>query len=1213
MTVSISRMDINYYLQTTAASDGASPRGQLTGYYTASGDPAGTWFGNGLTGIDMKSEQTVTKYAAIAIYEDAKHPQTGEPLGKKPIKETQAPEGAKTASGKTAKSTRKPVSGFDLTFSAPKSVSVLWALADNGTKSRIHNAHQEAVRKTLEWAEANVIQTRAGDGGIAKVETKGMIASLFDHYDSRAGDPQMHTHAVLANRVQRASDGAWGTLDSYALHKSVVTISEMYNNILFDELAKAVGAEAEQRDPLMAVLKQEEEPERNRRMELAEVPDELIAEFSQRTIAVETRTDELIEEWRNTYGKEPTKEKILDFRRQATLETRQLKDSEKLPLSERFDRWNTRAINKGYSPDEIIQKATGRKITFYKSSEFTDKALSEIAHEILNRTVPKHPTFTRNNLLASAHRLTANLRFNSLDEREQFANQLTDLALQTAVELTPGRYDLDHLKQQGLTLRGTSVFDRAEEKIYTTTEILNLEAELMAGVTSASATHVADNQKAKEDLQAHTSDEGYPLAPDQLEAALQVITSPRAINAIIGPAGTGKTSTLAGLRHAWESQQGNGSIIGLAPSAAAAEVLGKELGIPTDNTAKWIYESVGDGAARRAKRYSELKEKISDLESRATRNPGNKKIASALDAARTRLTTTISEQAKYQIKPGQLLIVDEASMSSTADLHRLYSQTRAVGAKMLLVGDPKQLDAVEAGGFLGWVENKNYASTLTSVWRFKEEWEKEASLSLRKGNPEVLKVYEKNGRISETDDVLSSAYTAWKKDIDSGKTSVLIAGRNEQVIELNLRAQKDRIAEGLVDSQKSTVIRTGLAHPGDMILARVNDRTLIDSHGEFIKNGTRMAVKDISKHSIIAAREDTGAQVEIPKKYAQSSVELGYACTIHRSQGLTVDTGHVAISSSYNREQLYVAMTRGKLNNQMHVPSGLPEDERPDSPDNWGIMQARTPESAMEVLNGIINKSDVDKTAHEVRDAEHGWANDLGRAVSELDYVRDLSATRRTYQWLTNELEISPEQIADRPDVKELIRAAKEATIDYSELPKSIASIKDATKYLAKYKEEKPTELVPPVWFASDDEAEAQKAILEKINTRVRQIQGIHSEQEWYKEMEKDYFLNPSCYREIIIWRAISKQEDAKTALGKKPQNNERRLTSHYQRLQDILNFKVQNAYDDKTWNANDYNNSWDQPGQTPNTPDHDYDKWPDWDQPGQTPNTPDHAHGYDF
>lgn len=1164
MTVSISRMDIRYYLSTISASDGTSPKGQLTGYYTESGDPDGKWYGKGLKGLSLKKEEKVSAPDAISIYEEARHPKNGKSIGNRPMKDTKAPAGAKTASGKSTSKTRKAVAGFDLTFSVPKSVSVLWAISDNSTQARIHKAHQEAVRKTLDWAESNVIQTRSGHGGVVKVGTKGLIASLFDHYDSRAGDPQLHTHAVIANRVQRASDGQWLTLDSYALHKSVVTISEMYNAVLFDELANSVAAEAEQRDPLMTVLKGQEASHRgNDRVELAGVPDELIAEFSQRVMAIEERKDELVKNWEETHGRKAPENVVLDFRRQATIETREEKQAIKLPLNIRMTLWRSRAYRRGFSPEQIIREATGRNIDFYSPASFTPNALAEIANEILDRTITRHPTFTRQNLLASAHRLTSTIRFADLEERDQVTNQLVELALSNSVELSAERYKLDHLTEQHLSLRGRSVFNQADEKVYTTSYVLEQEEDLMQAVTSRTTpTHVTDKQAAKEDLEAYTSEEGHHLAPDQLEAAHQVMTSDRHISAIIGPAGTGKTSTLAGLRQVWEKHQGHDTIIGLAPSAAAASVLGKELGIATDNVAKWIYESAGEGASRRAERYNYLKKRISTLEARQLDNPDSKYIRQSLDSARTKLTKLISEQAKYQIRPGQLLIIDEASMISTEDLSMLYQQTKAAGAKLLLVGDPKQLDAVDAGGFLGWMENKGHASHLTSVWRFKADWEKTASLALRLGDTEILKTYQQEGRITEAEDALESAYSAWLADQSAGKSSVLIAGRNDQVQDLNARAQAQFLAEGKTSDKKKAPIRTGEAYIGDTILARLNNRQLLDSNGDFIKNGTRLKITKIQRDTIQARREDTGATITIPADYARESVELGYACTIHRSQGLTVDTCHVAIDTSYNREQLYVAMTRGKENNQIHINAEPDPEQLPDSPDPWKMMQAIVSEEAMEVLTGIMHKSDVDKTAHEVQEHEHGWAKDLGRALSELEYLTEASTARRVSTWVEQTLGQPAETYSETPTYKALLLAAKQSEADVMAMPSDIKTLEAATDYLKEriLPLEQATDLIPDPKFLNAQETEAFTQIKEHINDRIDAILYKDRDEEWQRHMGGSYpFGQKSTHRQIVMWRALAGQEDEASILGQKPQSSDKRLSRYYRRLEIVLkNLKTQ-------------------------------------------------------
>jgi len=115
-----------------------------------------------------------------------------------------------------ARGTRRAVAGFDYTFSVPKSVSVLWGVADAGTQALIARAHHDAVQDVLAFMEREVVATRTGSGGrggaVVQSDVAGVVAAAFDHHDSRAGDPQLHTHVVIANRVQTLRDGKWRTI-----------------------------------------------------------------------------------------------------------------------------------------------------------------------------------------------------------------------------------------------------------------------------------------------------------------------------------------------------------------------------------------------------------------------------------------------------------------------------------------------------------------------------------------------------------------------------------------------------------------------------------------------------------------------------------------------------------------------------------------------------------------------------------------------------------------------------------------------------------------------------------------------------------------------------------------------------------------------------------------------------------------------------------------
>src|SRR6266571_5917522 len=132
------------------------------------------------------------------------------------------------------------VAGYDLTFSPVKSVSALWAIVPREIAEQIEAAHHAAVEDTLGWLETEVAYTRTGRAGVRQVETNGIIAAAFTHRDSRTGDPDLHTHVAVSNKVQ-TRDGRWLALDGRVLYKAKVSLSERYNTRLEAEMRRRVG------------------------------------------------------------------------------------------------------------------------------------------------------------------------------------------------------------------------------------------------------------------------------------------------------------------------------------------------------------------------------------------------------------------------------------------------------------------------------------------------------------------------------------------------------------------------------------------------------------------------------------------------------------------------------------------------------------------------------------------------------------------------------------------------------------------------------------------------------------------------------------------------------------------------------------------------------------------------------------------------------------
>lgn len=991
MTMSIARLSaqsgLKYLFKTTMMDDITVTPADATTYYMKAGTPQGRWLGSGLQGIGRTTGDVVTEPDAKAIFDHAAHPDTGALLGR--------PHGQPTVvqNSHGRAETRHAVVGFDLTFSVPKSVSVLWALSPRTLQDQILETHHQAVNATLEWLETYVIHTRAGRNGVAHLGTHGAIAAAFDHWESRAGDPQLHTHMVIANRVQRITDGAWVTLDSRTLYKAAVAASEHYNGLLFDALHRNLGTDTDVRVPAANT--------HNPSQQLTGVDDALIREFSNRSRLIDLETDRLVAEWTASHGTPPTATTTIKLRQQATLSTRTAKPETAFPLHQLSAQWRKRAAARGFEPRDVLANTIRRsRTTPFRAGDFTPDWVDAVGSLTRERVAAKRATWNRWNLLAEAERVCAEIRCHTPADRHTLIDAIATAAEAQSVPLNEYRYTLPANARADLRFADHSIFDFHGSRLFTdaatlANEDVVLEARNDDGGPAVSAS------VAMESLASYKHRGRLDLHSDQRAAAANVLLSGNRLDAVVGPAGTGKTTTLGAVKAAWEASFGAGTVVGLAPAAASAEVLGRELELTTENVAKWLYESVGQGAGNRAAQFFDTEQRLTNQ-------------WAAVGPYATRLAQQAAwlaaEQDRWRFHPNQLVIVDEASMVSTLQLSALVQQARGAGAKVLLVGDPGQLDAIDAGGVLGWLDRQGKTVRLSTIWRFKEAWEQGASLKLRAGDFGAIADYDSHGRIQHGVhlDMVDQAYLRWKADILAGKSSILIAADNDTVGMLNQRAQADRVVQGAVDAEDSVRLSDGLhAGTGDTVIARQNDRAITDSSGDFIRNGTMLDVVRTGRRdgSLTAVRRDTGARISLSRDYVEDSVELGYATTAHRSQGITVDTGHTVVTQGrLTRELLYVSMTRGRAGNHAYVSENDPLDDEPMDP----AMQA----SWRQILGEVLAAEGAERTAHEVRDAEQSKADSLERLSAEYDYLAQLAAAEDLREFLESR---SPGRASELP------------------------------------------------------------------------------------------------------------------------------------------------------------------------------------------------------
>jgi conjugative relaxase-like TrwC/TraI family protein len=921
-----------YLLRTVAAGDGQrSLSTPLTRYYSAKGTPPGRWMGSGLPGLGsgrILEGAEVTEAQLQRLIGLGRDPVDEAPLGRAYPEYQATAEPALPGGSQETVSRRRAVAGYDFTFSIPKSASILWGVADAATQARIAQAHHVAVTEVVAYMEREVAATRTGtsayDGAVAQVDVMGLIATAFDHFDSRAGDPHLHTHVVISNKVQTVLDGKWRSLDGRPMHAAVVALSELHESLFADALTRSLGVRWEMR---------ERGRDRHPALSIRSVPEALVAEFSSRSRHIDIATDALIDAYLGRHGRRPGPVTIMKLRAQAALSTRPVKEVRS--LAELTAAWRERAL-RVLGEDATMwasRAATTTPAPMLSAEDLPQETIDEIGSSVMTSVSEKRTTWRHWNLAAEAARQLAQQRFASASDREAVIRLVVDAAERASVRITPP--ELAPSPPSFLRADGTSVLRPKHATVFTSTELLDAEARLLERAANTTGPRIAPAT-----LRAFSLTQlphGVVLADDQLAALSAIAGSGRAVDVLVGPAGAGKTTAMTTLRYAWEDTHNAGSVVGLAPSAAAAQVLAEDLGIPTENLAKWWQNHLDHGEIFHA---------------------------------------------------GQLVIVDEASLAGTLSLDRITAVAASAGAKVLLVGDYAQLHSVDAGGaFSLLVHSRADAPELVDVHRFTHEWEKEASLGLRQGDPDSIDHYIEHARVSGGDTVsmMDAAYTAWRTDRRAGRATILISDSNETVAMLNERARMELVLEGCVDARSEVALHDGnRAAFGDTVISRRNDRQLRTSR-TWVRNGDRWTVTGVRQNGSVDVRRyghRWGSAVQLPADYVKHHLELGYAVTSHRAQGITTDTAHVVVTAGMTRENLYVAMTRGREDNTAFVAVDRP-DVAHVGPRPGGDKDA----TARSVLCSVLQHLGAEQSAHETTVTQQETWGSVAQLAAEYEII----------------------------------------------------------------------------------------------------------------------------------------------------------------------------------------------------------------------------------
>ncbi len=1002
-----------YLTRQVAAADHERPAGErLTDYYTANGTPPGQWHGRGAEALGVSGE--VSEAQMGALFGEGLHPDADAIItariaggdtaaaavgaaklgrafpsfaavaapvqaelaaqvaafraenGRSPdrternrLRDTaarevftrthhRAPADSEVAGllGGEKRTRAQPVAGFDLVFTPQKSVSLLWGLGSDEVRRTVESVHDQAVSATLAWVEAEAGRTRRGAGGVRQIDTEGLVVARFDHYDNRTGDPNLHTHATVSNKVLGA-DGRWSALDARVLYAVGMAGAARYNAIVVAGLRRELG---------VAFTDRSRGPGKAAVQEVAGITDAVVADFSRRADIV-ARTEELTAQYRACHGHRPGRVAQLQLAQQAVLDTRSAKAAPRSLAAMRED-WATQAAahTAGEVPADWVDRLlaahrrTPPPVVVFDPAEVAAAAVATVSR--------RRATWTEANLRTAVEDAVSRHPFDTPQAAREAVEQVVTVARDEAsVRLT---VDPDGpAPGTAARLDGSSVYTVHAQARFTSTAVLDAERDLVDAAHTPTTVFVP-GAAVTAAIEAAETASGTTLNEGQRGIATHLATSGQVLAVAVGPAGTGKTTALSALVRAWTDD--GRQVIPLADTAAAARVLGGDLGVPAQTVAKLL-----------------TTEGLRDQEG----------VGSAVAA-------------------GVMLLVDEAGMTATADLKALVDLAAERGAVVRLVGDPYQLSAVESGGALRLLAADTRAPELTDVVRFTDPAEAAAGLAVRAGDAAAAwAFYTDRGRVvAGAGEVLrQQVLTQHLADTAAGTRSLMLAATTADVAALNLAAHQARVEAGTVDPGGPRVrLRDGLAaHVGDTVVTRHNtpDVRVVGGSRDAdpVTNGDLWTVTGVHPDGALTLRGTTHrGTVTAPADYVAEHVELGYAATVHRAQGMTVDRAHILMSPALTRSTAYVGLTRGREANHLYL---VTDEEVTDTHEGHHHPAGGTTEPALDpeqVFTRIVGRTDDNLTATQTLAAELDHADDTTRLRAiHADLVTTLAADRAGY------------------------------------------------------------------------------------------------------------------------------------------------------------------------------------------------------------------------
>jgi conjugative relaxase-like TrwC/TraI family protein len=764
-----------------------TPDGEMT-------QAPGRWLSDAetLEKLGIKAGGPVDGADFIALME-GRHPDTGRWL---------RPEGAGGGRG----------GGIDATFSAPKSVSTVWALGDPWQREQIESAHARAVEQTIHHLRERVpVVRRRYSGQVVEEHAKDVIATEYRHTTARgvsgalAPDPQLHSHVVITGAVRE--DERIVAIASRPIFRSARELGALYRAALAEELVRE-GYAIEQctgKD--------------GRYFEIKGVPRELCEAFSGRSREVARAA----ERFRARYGRAPERGELrnlaLENRRAKTLTTRS--DLQRV--------WAETGRDHEFGPDEAVQ------LIGAPERPAAERAIED---RVEAKLTEQHAVFEERDLRAVV--------------LEQAAGELApNQALAVAREMVRDR--------RVLTLEGgrmTTLAVRAQE------QAIERRAAQLAQPIGRDVGKVPREHAAREVAERI----GGPLSPEQ-HHALEVLTGPERAAVLVGPAGTGKGVVIDAAARA--EQHAGHETVGIAVSGSTAERLG------ADSPALAGHTLTLDSLVAHA-------------------NTGT--IYIGRDTA---------------------VILDEAGMVDHKRLDALTALVEHSGAKLIAVGDGKQLPSIGPGGMLDRLAIHAPTAELMDIYRTKDPAEQRAWQTLRAGEPErAMAHYASRGQLHLTDardQAAEQAVQTWAElteGRDIREVALIADASNQEIDRLNARAQHLRAQRGELGHHEIPLpgVHYGLRE-GDLIAFTKQHRP----HGQpRVENGTRGQVSAIHEQGVTLTLDGSQRRLRLAGDDLES-LRLAYAQHVYRQQGATVERSVVLTGGwQTSKETAYVEATRAR-------------------------------------------------------------------------------------------------------------------------------------------------------------------------------------------------------------------------------------------------------------------------------------------------------------